>query len=165
MRQHVQRDAFGVVVVEIGCVLRLAAAGKRSDDDDQRRTDTSPPIAAKYEQTRLGLDAVDVDASLRPLPRGRSILFVADASSRGRPYACSAPRRPAAGRWLALGVVEADLDDVTLSFLGVPVRVTGWPRAQLRRRSRKSQATRRPSMATTTMSGIYYRRSIPRPVG
>ena len=35
--------------------------------------------------------------------------------------------------WLALGMVEADLDDVTLSFLGAPVRVTGWPRAQLRR--------------------------------
>ena len=29
-------------------------------------------------------------------------------------------------------MVEAD-DDVTLSFLGAPVRVTGWPRAQLRR--------------------------------
>jgi SAM-dependent methyltransferase len=34
--------------------------------------------------------------------------------------------------WVALGMVEGDLDDVTLPFLGVPVRVTGWPRDELR---------------------------------
>jgi hypothetical protein len=36
------------------------------------------------------------------------------------------------GGWLALGMVEADLDDVELPFLGLPIRVTGWPREQLR---------------------------------
>jgi hypothetical protein len=36
------------------------------------------------------------------------------------------------GGWLALGMVEADLDDVTLPFLGVPLRLTGWPRDRLR---------------------------------
>jgi ubiquinone/menaquinone biosynthesis C-methylase UbiE len=35
--------------------------------------------------------------------------------------------------WLAIGMVEADLDDVALPFLGAPIRVTGWPRGQLRR--------------------------------
>jgi hypothetical protein len=30
-------------------------------------------------------------------------------------------------------MVEADLDDVELAFLGLPLRVTGWPREQLRR--------------------------------
>jgi hypothetical protein len=35
--------------------------------------------------------------------------------------------------WLAISMVEADLDDVALPFLGVPIRVTGWPREQLRR--------------------------------
>jgi ubiquinone/menaquinone biosynthesis C-methylase UbiE len=35
------------------------------------------------------------------------------------------------GGWLAVGMVEADLDDVELPFLGQPVRVSGWPRGQL----------------------------------
>lgn len=35
--------------------------------------------------------------------------------------------------WLTIGMVEADVDDVALSFLGAPIRVTGWPRQQLRR--------------------------------
>lgn len=30
-------------------------------------------------------------------------------------------------------MVEADLDDVVLPFLGTPLRLTGWPREQLRR--------------------------------
>ena len=34
--------------------------------------------------------------------------------------------------WLTIGMVEADLDDVVLPFLGAPIRVTGWPREQLR---------------------------------
>ncbi|MGC9666016.1 class I SAM-dependent methyltransferase [Planosporangium sp. 12N6] len=37
------------------------------------------------------------------------------------------------GGWLAVGMVEADLDDVELTFLNQPVRVSGWPREQLRR--------------------------------
>jgi ubiquinone/menaquinone biosynthesis C-methylase UbiE len=36
------------------------------------------------------------------------------------------------GGWLAVGMVEADLDDVALPFLGQPIRVSGWPRGQLR---------------------------------
>jgi hypothetical protein len=36
------------------------------------------------------------------------------------------------GGWLAVGMVEADLDDVELGFLGQPVRLTGWLRDQLR---------------------------------
>ncbi|MGW0227177.1 class I SAM-dependent methyltransferase [Actinopolymorpha singaporensis] len=36
------------------------------------------------------------------------------------------------GGHLALAMVEADLDDVELSFLGTPVRLTGYPRAHLR---------------------------------
>jgi SAM-dependent methyltransferase len=35
--------------------------------------------------------------------------------------------------WLTISMVEADLDDVALPFLGAPIRVTGWPREQLRR--------------------------------
>jgi ubiquinone/menaquinone biosynthesis C-methylase UbiE len=36
------------------------------------------------------------------------------------------------GGWLALGMVEADFDDIEVPFLGQPVRVSGWPRDQLR---------------------------------
>jgi predicted TPR repeat methyltransferase len=35
--------------------------------------------------------------------------------------------------WLAIGMVEADLDDVPVPFLGAPLRVTAWPRDQLKR--------------------------------
>lgn len=34
--------------------------------------------------------------------------------------------------WLALAMVEADLDDAELSFLAQSVRLTGWPRERLR---------------------------------
>jgi hypothetical protein len=37
------------------------------------------------------------------------------------------------GGWMALGMVESDVDDVPVPFLGVSVRVTGWPREGLRR--------------------------------
>lgn len=36
------------------------------------------------------------------------------------------------GGFLAVAMVEADFDDVELLFLGQPVRVSGWPRGQLR---------------------------------
>jgi len=86
------------------------------------------------EATFVRRDAVDVDAglgrfhavvaffSLLMLPRREVVRTLARLRDVLLP----------AG-WLALGMVEADLDDVTLSFLGAPVRVTGWPRAQLRR--------------------------------
>ena len=36
------------------------------------------------------------------------------------------------GGWFTLGMVEADIDDVPIRFLGVPVRVTGYIRDDLR---------------------------------
>jgi hypothetical protein len=36
------------------------------------------------------------------------------------------------GGWLAIGMVEADFDDVPVPFLGAPVRVSSWPRDQLK---------------------------------
>lgn len=36
------------------------------------------------------------------------------------------------GGLLAVGMVEADLDDVEIPFLSQPLRVSGWPRDQLR---------------------------------
>lgn len=37
----------------------------------------------------------------------------------------------AEGGLLVLGMVEADLDDVPIDFLGMPIRVTGYPRDEL----------------------------------
>lgn len=34
--------------------------------------------------------------------------------------------------WLVLGMVEADVDDIPIPFLGAQVRVTGYPRSELR---------------------------------
>jgi hypothetical protein len=34
--------------------------------------------------------------------------------------------------WLAIGMVEADLDDVPPPFLGMALRLSGWPRDQLK---------------------------------
>lgn len=36
------------------------------------------------------------------------------------------------GGWLVLGMVEADVDDVPISFLGTEIRVTGYPSGRLR---------------------------------
>ncbi|HEY2575458.1 MAG TPA: class I SAM-dependent methyltransferase [Streptosporangiaceae bacterium] len=36
------------------------------------------------------------------------------------------------GGWLALAMVEGDIDDAPVPFIGGPLRVTGYPRAQLR---------------------------------
>jgi hypothetical protein len=86
------------------------------------------------EATFVHRDVVDIDASL-----GRFHAVVAFFSllmlpryeivrTLARLYEVLLP----AG-WLAIGMVEADLDDVALPFLGAPIRVTGWPREQLRR--------------------------------
>jgi hypothetical protein len=37
-----------------------------------------------------------------------------------------------ADEWLAIGMVEADLDDVPLPFLGASLCVSGWPRDRLK---------------------------------
>jgi SAM-dependent methyltransferase len=84
--------------------------------------------------TFLRRDVVDIDASL-----GRFHAVVAFFSllmlPRARIVGALAALRDVLlpGGWLTVGMVEADVDDVALAFLGVPIRVTGWPRPQLRR--------------------------------
>jgi SAM-dependent methyltransferase len=79
-------------------------------------------------------DVVDIDASL-----GRFHAVVAFFSLLMLPRAQIVRTLDALREvllptgWLTIGMVEADVDDVTLSFLGAPLRVTGWPREQLRR--------------------------------
>jgi ubiquinone/menaquinone biosynthesis C-methylase UbiE len=86
------------------------------------------------EATFVQRDAVDIDASL-----GRfdavvaffSLLMLPRAEVLGTLAALREILLPAG--WLTIGMVEADVDDVTLPFLGAPIRVTGWPRERLRR--------------------------------
>jgi SAM-dependent methyltransferase len=85
------------------------------------------------EATYLRRDAVDVDTSL-----GRFDAVVAFFSLLMLPRREIVTTLERIGElmtpagWLALGMVEADLDDVELPFLGLPLRVSGWPREQLR---------------------------------
>ena len=85
------------------------------------------------EATLLQRDALDIDDSLGRfdavvaffsllmLPREQVVATLERISDLLPP-----------GGWLALGMVEADFDDIELPFLGLPLRVTGWPREQLR---------------------------------
>jgi SAM-dependent methyltransferase len=66
-------------------------------------------------------DAVVAFFSLLMLPRAQVVEALARFREVLTPYG-----------WVALGMVEADLDDAPLPFLGAPVRVTGWPRDELR---------------------------------
>jgi ubiquinone/menaquinone biosynthesis C-methylase UbiE len=66
-------------------------------------------------------DAVVAFFSLLMLPRERIIDVLNGLHNMITP-----------GGWLAIGMVEADLDDVPLPFLGMPLRVSGWPRDQLK---------------------------------
>jgi predicted TPR repeat methyltransferase len=83
--------------------------------------------------TLISRDAVDIDAAL-----GSFDAVVAFFSLLMLPRAQIASTLTAVrdllipGGWLAVGMVEADLDDAPLPFLGRTVRVSGWPREQLR---------------------------------
>jgi SAM-dependent methyltransferase len=83
--------------------------------------------------TFLRRDALTVDAAL-----GRfdavvaffSLLMLTRSQITQTLTQLRAALRP--GGWLAIGMVEADVDDVELPFIGQLIRVTGWPREQLR---------------------------------
>jgi hypothetical protein len=85
------------------------------------------------EATFLQRDMIDADAtierfdavvaffSLLMLPRDRIIEVLKGSRDVIMPSG-----------WFAIGMVEADLDDVPLPFLGAALRVSGWPRDQLK---------------------------------
>ena len=129
----------GARVLDLGCgtgiptARQLVAAGC-----EVTGVDISPvmlDLARRNvpEATYLQRDAVDVDTNL-----GRFEAVVAFFSLLMLPRREIVTTLERIGElltpagWLALGMVEADLDDVELPFLGLPLRVTGWPREQLR---------------------------------
>jgi ubiquinone/menaquinone biosynthesis C-methylase UbiE len=113
MRQ-LQEAGLSVTGIDISGVM-LALARQNVPEADLRQLDLTEV------STELGrFDAVVAFFSLLMLPR-------ADIpGALARLYDVLSP-----GGLLAIGMVEADVDNVPIDFLGVPVRVTGYPRDDL----------------------------------
>jgi SAM-dependent methyltransferase len=143
-----QRDAVelllarvraGARVLDVGCGTGLATARRLADAGcSVVGLDISPVMldlarANVPGATFLRRDVVTVDASL-----GRFDAVVAFFSllmlSRNEIVRALGLLREVLVHdgWLAVAMVEADVDDVEVPFLGQPVKVSGWPRDELR---------------------------------
>jgi SAM-dependent methyltransferase len=129
----------GAQVLDLGCGTGLPTARQLADGGCAvTGVDISPAMLEQArhnvpEATFVERDLVDVDPSvghfdavvaffsLLMLPRRRIVEVLESLRDVLTP-----------GGWLAIGMVEADLDDVPLPFLGTTLRVTGWPRDHLR---------------------------------
>ena len=129
----------GARVLDLGCGTGVPTARQLVDGGcEVTGVDISPVMLDHArrnvpEATFLARDVVDVDEaigrfdavvaffSLLMLPRDRVVTVLDGLRDVLTP-----------GGWLALSMVEADLDDVELPFLGAALRVTGWPRDALR---------------------------------
>ncbi|GIJ05239.1 class I SAM-dependent methyltransferase [Spirilliplanes yamanashiensis] len=129
----------GAAVLDLGCGTGLPTARRLADAGCAvTAADISPVMvdlarANVPEATVVVHDAVDVSAlgvfdaivayfSLLMLPRAEIAGTLAELRAALHPDGL-----------LALGMVEADMDDVEVPFLGRPVRVSGFPRDELRR--------------------------------
>jgi len=114
--RQLQQAGLSVTGIDISEVM-LALARQNVPDADLRRADLTEigPELGRF-------DAVVAFFSLLMLPRAE----IPATLTRLREVLVP-------GGLLALGMVEADVDDVPIDFLGVPVRVTGYPRDELAR--------------------------------
>lgn len=126
-------------VLDVGCgtglpsAAQLVAAGCRVTGLDISPVMIEQARANVPEATFILRDALSIDAdlgqfdaavalfSLLMLPRPQIVQTLRQLREVLTPQG-----------WLAVAMVEADLDDTELPFLAQPVRLTGWPREQLR---------------------------------
>jgi SAM-dependent methyltransferase len=139
VEQLLERLPAGARVLDLGCGTGVPTARQLVDGGcEVTGVDISPVMLDQArrnvpEATFLQRDIVDAAAtedrfdavvaffSLLMLPRERIVEAIKDLHEV-----------ITSGGWLAIGMVEADFDDVPVPFLGAPLRVSGWPRDQLR---------------------------------
>jgi SAM-dependent methyltransferase len=134
-----ERLPAGSRVLDLGCGTGVPTARQLVDGGcEVTGVDISPVMLDHARRnvpaaTFLQCDVVDVDETigrfdavvaffaLLMLPRDRVVAVLGGLHDVLTP-----------GGWLALSMVEADLDDAELPFQGATLRVTGWPRDALR---------------------------------
>jgi SAM-dependent methyltransferase len=136
----IERLPAGARVLDVGCgtglptARQLVAAGAAVTGVD------ISPVMLSFARANVPdaefhlLDATEVDSSLGVFDAVVAFFSLLMLPRSEIPAALGALRgvlRP--GGWLVLSMVEADLDDVPIPFLGVSVHVTGYFEEQLRR--------------------------------
>jgi SAM-dependent methyltransferase len=129
----------GARVLDAGCGTGVPAARQLTSAGAQvTGIDISPvmlDLARRNvpEATFLELDIMDVTRALGEFDAVVAFFSLLMLPRAEIPGALARLREVLVpGGWLALGMVEADIDDVPIRFLGAPVRVTGYIRDDLR---------------------------------
>jgi SAM-dependent methyltransferase len=137
-RWLLERLPAGGRVLDVGCGTGLPTARQLSEAGlDVIGIDISPVMLdlARANVPRaqfVEADVLDVDPGLGPFDAVVaffSLLMLTRADSPTALEHIGQLLRP--GGWLVLGMVEADLDDVPIPFVGATIRVSGYPRDRL----------------------------------
>lgn len=127
-------------VLDVGCgtglptAAHLASAGCRVTGLDVSAVMIEHARANVPAATFLQRDALSIDTDLGQFDATVAFFSLLMLPRREITRTLAQLREiTAPGGWLAVAMVEVDLDDVELPFLGRPVRLTGWPREHLRR--------------------------------
>jgi len=125
----------GARVLDAGCGTGVPTARQLTEAGiDVTGIDISPVMLGLARQnvplaTFTEMDIMDLGPAAGEFDAVVAFFSLLMLSRRDIPTALARFRevlRP--GGWLALAMVEADVDDMPIPFLGAPVRVTGYPR-------------------------------------